>query len=53
VVLIKETTTEFAAPENSLVWDYFGHTGDENNGYCVSDGPFAFLTIDGNNNYYN
>jgi hypothetical protein len=41
VVLIKETTTDFAALQNSLIWDYFGHVGDENNGYCVSDGPFA------------
>jgi hypothetical protein len=40
LIIYKDTTLEFAAPEKSIIWEYFGHAGNESNGYCVSDGQF-------------
>ncbi|CAG2113172.1 unnamed protein product, partial [Medioppia subpectinata] len=34
-----ETSVDFASPEKSLIFDYFGHAGTHNNSYCVRDGP--------------
>jgi hypothetical protein len=45
VHLIQEVTKEFATPEKSIIWDYFGHAGTEQNGYCVPDGPFSNLKV--------
>jgi hypothetical protein len=31
----------FAAPEKDIIFEWFGHTGNENNDYCVTDSAFA------------
>jgi tyrosinase len=31
----------FAAPEKDIIFEWFGHAGNENNDYCVSDGAFV------------
>jgi tyrosinase len=31
----------FAAPEKDIIFEWFGHAGNENNDYCVTDGAFA------------
>jgi tyrosinase len=31
----------FAAPEKDIIFEWFGHAGNESNDYCVSDGAFA------------
>ncbi len=36
-----EFLNDFSAPEKSLVFELFGHAGNESNDYCVSDGAFA------------
>jgi hypothetical protein len=36
-----EFLNDFSAPEKSLVFEIFGHAGNESNNYCVSDGAFA------------
>ncbi len=35
----------FAHPELDKVFDLFGHGGDPNNSYCVTDGAFANVTV--------
>jgi tyrosinase len=31
----------FAAPEKDIIFEWFGHAGNESNDYCVTDGAFA------------
>jgi tyrosinase len=40
-----EFLNDFSAPEKSIIFDIFGHAGNENNGFCVSDGAFANQTV--------
>jgi hypothetical protein len=34
-------SSDFSAPEKSIIWEFFGHAGNPNQDYCVIDGPFA------------
>lgn len=36
-----DTTSDFSAPEKSIIWNWFGRSGNANGNFCVSDGPFA------------
>jgi hypothetical protein len=38
-------SSDFSAPEKSIIWDFFGHAGNESQDYCVSDGPFAYQQL--------
>jgi hypothetical protein len=40
-----EYMNEFSAPEKSIIWDLFGHAGNETNDYCIKDGPFAYQRV--------
>jgi tyrosinase len=34
-------THSFAAPEKDIIFEWFGHAGNKDNDYCVTDGAFA------------
>lgn len=36
---------DFAHPELSLIWKYFGTQGNYSTGYCVKDGMFTELEL--------
>jgi hypothetical protein len=29
-----------------MIWNYFGHAGNESNDFCVPDGPFAYQMVE-------
>lgn len=38
-------SSEFANPERSIIWKYFGTSGNKANDYCVTDGAFAYQKV--------
>jgi hypothetical protein len=40
------------APEKDIIFEWFGHAGNEDNDYCVSDGAFANQKVKYPKNHY-
>jgi hypothetical protein len=38
-------TDSFAAPQKDIIFEWFGHAGNESNDYTVSDGAFAYQKV--------
>ena len=41
----KKAMDDFAEPERSIIWDYFGRSGNYSTAYCVRDGMFQNLPL--------